>query len=82
MDKLEKALEKNREKIWAEATARGVKKISGLRFGDRIKVKEYDSDCIHDGCIIFIDHETGHVELQVWSGSLSLSGMDSWEIID
>ena len=69
------------KEAYARARARGAKKIVGLRFGDRLKVKLCGSDTICDGYITFIDHETGDTDLQMHNGHLPLSGIDDWQIV-
>lgn len=69
------------EEVYAKATARGVKKIAGLKFGDRLKVKECGWDTIYDGYITFIDYEMGHIVLQMQTSHVSLHGIDDWQIV-
>ena len=66
---------------YTRATARGVKKIAGLKFGDRLKVKECGRDYICDGYITFIDYETGNIDLQMHNSHLPLNGIDDWQIV-
>ncbi len=74
--------QKEHDQAFAVATAKGVKRIKGLKFGDRVKIDLHeDSGYIHDGYITCINHETGNIYVQGCFTGVSLLGLDSWEVV-